>query len=289
MKNLTVLQYVAVLPKHPRLFKAIIAIASLIIALLIAMFVYIYKLSSRLDKIEIEDIEQEDVNIFEEEPTEALDASIVSLTNVTESHTDEHQAERNDVISFGEYDRDGFPTGRTYLTRDEFKRKHITDNETKKRFDQRKKLQQQRFVSLIKPKAKELGKKYGIPWRLIVAQAIKESAYGMSRIAVTGYNLFGHKLTPAEYRTYEKSGVKGLPVHLSGFIPANDDDPSDKFRQYTSIWESMETHAKLIANVYKPQGGGFPECLCSGTRKYATSCKGDYVKMIKQTMSELKD
>ncbi len=200
----------------------------------------------------------------------------------------DHSIERREKYYDSEYDEDGFPTGKQWLSNDEFKGDHITNEAVKTRFRKRKAVHMDRFLKVITIKAKQIGEQYGIPYKVIVAQAIVESAYGMSRIAVTGYNLFGHKLTPAEYKQYQENGVKGLSKGISGFVPAYDDDPNDLFRQYTSYWVGMERHAQLLKEHYEPNGGGFPECLCNGKRKYATNCGNGYVEKIKSVMSKIK-
>jgi len=47
------------------------------------------------------------------------------------------------------------------------------------------------FVEIITEKCKEVGKKYNLDWKFLVGQAIYESGYGTSSIAVNKHNLFG--------------------------------------------------------------------------------------------------
>lgn len=272
--------------------KSSAAIALFLFVLLIFIIVQNILISNRLNRIETPtDIEQEDVPLPDEEDATpkyvndnpSMEANVLFAENVI----GDHSIERREKYYDSEYDQDGFPTGKLWLSNDEFKGDHITNSEIKSRFKKRKSERMKHFVAMVTIRAKQIGAKYEIPWKVIVAQAIVESAYGMSRVAVTGYNLFGHKLTPAEKQKYQAEGTKGLSKGISGFIPAYDDNPDDLFRQYNNYWVGMERHAQLLKDAYAPNGN-FPQCLCSGKRKYATNCGNGYVEKIQSVMDKIK-
>ena len=175
-----------------------------------------------------------------------------------------------------EYNLSGLPVNRLWLTGREWKGRHIKNHITKSRFKAWKKIHIETFIKFFGAEAKKESKVYpDIPPALYVAQAILESNFGLSRLAVTGNNLYGHK-----YR-----GQK------DGFLVAADDSPDDKFTKFKSQWYSLRSHSKLLMNRYRKRIKGTPTldkwlaALCGGKnvaqskrwRKkggtvYATSC-----------------
>ena len=81
-----------------------------------------------------------------------------------------------------------------------------------------------------------------IPPSLIIAQAILESNWGRSRLAIKANNYFGHK-------------QKGE----GPFILADDDQPNEKFVKFKSRWYSIRAHSKLLmGNLYYGRLKGEP-------------------------------
>ena len=99
------------------------------------------------------------------------------------------------------------------------------------------------FVKSIIKGAISAYKKYGVLPSLTLAQAILETGWGQSKI---GNNIFGIKAgsswTGKTRTTPTKEWVNGHYVNVKG-----------KFRDYDSIEESIEDHAKLLSTErYKP-------------------------------------
>ena len=285
----SIIEYIAILPKYPKLFKAILATIAVVVLAIVALafcMIYFYICLSHLQTpgdTQQSDVEKE-LATSDKEMKVIQIADYEGIQSIQSQFAESHLIERNERYDLADYDQDGFPTGRMWLSAAEFKGDHIADDNTKSRFKKRKKRLMASFVALLLPRAKQIAKEHGVPYRVILAQAILESAYGTSRVAVTGSNLFGHKLTPAERRKYEENGTAGFTKDVAGFIPANDDDNKDQFRQYVSIWAGMKRHAELLVTYKKTNGGDFPECLC-GSRNYASNCAGSYAEKIKKTMS----
>ena len=177
------------------------------------------------------------------------------------------------------YNDIGLPTdGRAWFTRDEFRARHLKDSSyaMRKAFKDWRAKHQKQFLSYIIDVSKEEQKASGIPYQLVVAQAILESQYGSSKLAVLGCNMFGVK----------KKGGNGPSIMIS------DDSPTDLFNVYRSNWESIRHHSKVLNGKYRarlkskdPTLEQWVDCLCGGrtiekSRKfvdnggqvYATSC-----------------
>lgn len=175
-----------------------------------------------------------------------------------------------------QYNTMGLPTNRLWLTSKEWRGKHIKNHIVKSRFKAWKKIHIKQFIKFFGAEAKKESKVYpAIPPALYVAQCILESNFALSRLAVTGNNLYGHK-----YR-----GQK------DGFLVAHDDSPTDKFTKFKSQWYSLRSHSKLLMNRYHKRIKGTPTlekwlgALCGGSnpaqsrkyrkqggKVYATSC-----------------
>jgi len=176
-----------------------------------------------------------------------------------------------------EYNLSGLPVNRLWLTGREWKGKHIKNLITKGRFKAWKKIHIETFIKFFTQAARAEAKVYkDIPPALYVAQAILESNFGLSRLAVTGNNLYGHK----------------YHGKTDNFLVVNDDSPTDKFESgFKSQWHSIRSHSKLLMNRYRKRIKGTPtldkwlSALCGGKnvaqskrwRKkggtvYATSC-----------------
>lgn len=179
------------------------------------------------------------------------------------------------------YNLSGLPVSRRWLTSSEWKGKHIKSNDylTKSRFKHWKQIHIETFIKFIGQEIKKECENFPdlVP-SVIIAQAIIESNFGLSRLAVEGNNLFGHK-------------YKGK---TNNFLIAHDDSPTDKFESgFKSQWFSIRAHSHLLNDKYKKRLQGKPTvenwliALCGGMtahqskqfRKktggflYATSCQ----------------
>ena len=174
------------------------------------------------------------------------------------------------------YNTMGLPTNRLWLTSKEWRGKHIKNHIVKSRFKAWKKIHIESFIKFFGAEAVKESQVYpDIPPALYIAQAILESNFALSRLAVDGNNLYGHK-----YR-----GQK------DGFLVAADDSPTDKFTKFKSQWYSLRSHSKLLMNRYRKRITGTPTldkwmtALCGGSnpaqslkwrakggKVYATSC-----------------
>ena len=185
--------------------------------------------------------------------------------------------DKSDTVVIRKYDNIGLPTSRKWLTSNEWKGKHLKDScsKMKKSFSNWKENHKRTFLKEWKTCAIEEGKVSGIPAGIIVAQAMLESNWGMSRLAITANNFFGHK-----YKN-KRSG---------SFVIAKDDSPRDKFTVYKSRWWSVRKHSNILNGRYVKRLKGksiehWLEALCGGTtteesqdfvtkggKVYATSC-----------------
>jgi len=171
------------------------------------------------------------------------------------------------------YDDRGLPKDRDYLTRSEWKGSHITDKRTKKRFKEWKEACISNFIKFFSNEAKKEQVVSGIPYQIVVAQAILESGFGMSKLAKKGNNYFGIKWRG-----------KG------DYVVIADDDPDDRFQVYESAWWSLRGHSKVLYKYQKHIKGehtveNYVDCLCGGRtleeskrhverggKTYATAC-----------------
>ena len=191
-------------------------------------------------------------------------------------------AGRFDSIPKSKYNKIGVPTSREWLTDHEWKGNHISDKKMRKEFSNWKKQEIKKFISWISFRAKQESSKRGnqIPASLIAAQAILESNFGKSKIAVLGNNLFGKKWSKRD---------------SSQYIVASDDDPNDRFTKFRSRWHSLRAHTDLLLDpnwIYyprlkdkKPTLNNWYTALCAsqnpkraadlvkgGAKVYATAC-----------------
>jgi flagellum-specific peptidoglycan hydrolase FlgJ len=188
-----------------------------------------------------------------------------------------------ETISGTNYDLNGLPVGRKWLTSKEYKGDHIdalpvTNKQKrliKERFKTWKSNHIKTFVKWISDAAKVEGKLKNIPPSLIAAAAILESNYGLSRLAVQGRNLYGIK-----YRGKDKSK----------FLVVADDTPKDRFHIFPSYWFSIRNYTNVLNARYKSRlkSNNLSGWLCSicggetvaeskkfvknGGYVYATSC-----------------
>jgi len=97
---------------------------------------------------------------------------------------------------------------------------------------------QQAFISQVAPGAIAAQSRYGIPAAVTIAQAIDESGWGQSALAIRDNNLFGIKGTgPA--------GSDVLPTRE--FLNGQWVTQSDAFRVYHNVAQSIADHGELLA------------------------------------------
>jgi hypothetical protein len=195
-----------------------------------------------------------------------------SKNKVKEEPKEEVFAGRFDNVKGANYAGIGFPKGRKWLTLKEWRGEHIRDAKKKEQFILWREYYKEKFIYEISKAAINESLVYDkIPPSLIVAQIILESNYGMSRLAVTANNFFGHK-----YNGKDKSK----------FIIAADDSPTDKFTVFKSRWYCMRAHSNLLMNMYykrvkgKPTVDNWLNALCGGSTKVQSKRwvkKGNYV------------
>jgi flagellum-specific peptidoglycan hydrolase FlgJ len=97
---------------------------------------------------------------------------------------------------------------------------------------------QQAFIAEVAPGAVAAQRTYGVPAAVTIAQAIDESGWGQSNLAIRDHNLFGIKGTgPA--------GSDPLPTqeYENGQLVTR----TDIFRVYHSVAESIDDHGRLLA------------------------------------------
>jgi hypothetical protein len=90
------------------------------------------------------------------------------------------------------------------------------------------------FIKKWGPVAQRVGRKYGVPASIILAQAQLESNSGVSALAQLNNNYFGHKC-------FSKTCGRG---HCSNYT---DDTHKDFFVVYKSAMAAFEAHAKKIS------------------------------------------
>jgi flagellum-specific peptidoglycan hydrolase FlgJ len=97
---------------------------------------------------------------------------------------------------------------------------------------------QQAFISAIAPGAMAAQSRYGVPAAVTIAQAIDESGWGQSALAIRDHNLFGIKGTgPA--------GSDGLPTRE--YENGQWVTVTAQFRVYHNVAESIADHSELLA------------------------------------------
>jgi flagellum-specific peptidoglycan hydrolase FlgJ len=98
---------------------------------------------------------------------------------------------------------------------------------------------QRAFISAVAPGAVAAQRRYGVPAAVTIAQAIEESGWGLSELAIKDHNLFGIKGTgpagsdPQPTREYE-DGQWVTRITL--------------FRVYHNVAECMDDHGRLLAS-----------------------------------------
>src|SRR5690348_8542133 len=98
---------------------------------------------------------------------------------------------------------------------------------------------QQSFISAIAPGAMAAQSRYGVPASVAIAQAIDESGWGQSALAIRDHNLFG---------------IKGSGPAGSDALPTREYENGHwvtvtaQFRVYHNVAQSIADHSELLAN-----------------------------------------
>ena len=224
---------------------------------------------------------------FDKSQPEPIQAPIITApikTQTPETGAEVYAGRNDKEPEKTKYNNYGLPIGRNWLTRAESKGQHITSPEVKARFKKWKKNYQKQFIKFF---GAECQKEYknpqfkSIPAALVIAMAILESNYGLSRLAAEGNNLFGVK----------KKGQKHNNLIKKGYILAFDDGPNNKFTRFVSQWAALRNQSYLLLKYRKrikaqnPNLNDWLTALCGGltiqqSKKhvdnggtvYATSC-----------------
>jgi hypothetical protein len=212
-------------------------------------------------------------------------------------------AGRTETSEKCEYNSLGLPKERFWLTAREWKGIHLKSMEASTqekrlimgRFKTWKACHISEFIEHMGQAAQEECKTFPeLKPSLIIAQSLIESNFGLSRLAIQGHNLFGHK-----YRGQKE-----------GFIVAADDSPTDKFTRFKSEWFSLRSHSYLLMRRYRkritaktPTLDDWLTALCGGmttarSKKYvdnggsvyATSCFTNvcYAQKLKRIIKHYK-
>jgi hypothetical protein len=195
----------------------------------------------------------------------------IELPRATEAQVKAIYAGRYDNVKSSDYDMLGLPKDRMWLTGKEWRGEHLKDISQRARFKMWKALHMKEFIDYMHHLAEEEVKEYpDIPKSLIMAQAILESNFGLSRVAVESNNIYGHKCHGCKKK--------------SEYIVAHDDSPTDRFRIKKTKWASVRSHSKLLMGLYRKRITGKPTldkwlnalCGCDtpeGSRKFRKKAK----------------
>jgi flagellum-specific peptidoglycan hydrolase FlgJ len=174
------------------------------------------------------------------------------------------------------YDEDGW-SKRGYMSTSEFHGHHLKgDQEKLARLRTRIGKERQAFIDEISKNAKDLAIKFNVPASIIAAQAILESGYGTSRLAIVANNLFGHMGGKTETSRGISGSVKAYDKNINGKTI------SYHFRKYESRWWSMWNHVQLLNKTYAPRLINIQNkreawlaaiCGCSDSRMLASDSK----------------
>src|ERR1022692_341430 len=97
---------------------------------------------------------------------------------------------------------------------------------------------QEAFIGNVAPGAVAAQRKYGVPAAVTIAQAIDESGWGQSELAIRDHNLFGIKGT----------GPAGSdPLPTQEYENGRAVTRTAAFRRYNNVAESIDDHGKLLA------------------------------------------
>lgn len=138
--------------------------------------------------------------------------------------------------------------------------------------------QQQSFLTLIAPPAERSAAATGVPASVTMAQAILESGWGRTGLAMTANNYFGIKAehlsdptTYVEYQTHEFE--HGVQVTVNA-----------NFERYPSLLEGFEDHARLLSQSprYRPamREADDPAAFCMALQQCGYSTAPTYSETL---------
>ena len=191
-----------------------------------------------------------------------------------------------------EYNFLALPSDRYWLTAKEWRGSHIkTMDKTLKekrllttRFKAWKAMHIKEFIDHMGAAAQEEHKQFpDILPSIYIAQSLIESNFGLSRLAIQGKNMYGHKW-------------RGK----NNFLVCADDSPTDKFSIFITEWHSIRAHSYLLMKKYRKRIKGkitlgkWLTALCgaqtvkgskafvdAGNSVYATSCMTEVCYAVK--------
>jgi flagellum-specific peptidoglycan hydrolase FlgJ len=174
------------------------------------------------------------------------------------------------------YDQDGW-SNRGYMSAAEMNGSHLNGDANKlQKLVRRKISEKEKFVAQIAYQSKELSVRFDVPASIIAAQAILESGYGTSRLAVVANNLFGHMGGKTKDSRGITGSIKAYDKNINGHTITYG------FRIYESKWWSIWNHAKLLSETYghrklnisnKRDAWLAALCGCSDNRMLASDAK----------------
>jgi hypothetical protein len=150
------------------------------------------------------------------------------------------------------YDENGWSL-RGYMSSYELKGKHCTTPESIVKFKNEFERRKQVFVDTITERILEVCKGTSVPPSIVIAQAIIESAHGMSRLKIQANNMFGHMYHEGScIGPFHENGCKGIDDKIKAFDRnVNGKLKSYYFRKYQSVWWCIKYHIWLLENGYK--------------------------------------
>lgn len=137
------------------------------------------------------------------------------------------------------------------------------------------------FLRAVVPAAMASMQATGVPASVTVAQAILESGWGQTSIAIEANNYFGIKAKPGEdYREFlTHEVVNGVSV-----------PETDKFAAYKSATDSFTAHAVLLSGLprYAPAmaAKADPEAFCQQLQQCGYSTNPQYAARLIQLIDQ---
>ncbi len=138
------------------------------------------------------------------------------------------------------------------------------------------------FLARVISAARESQQQFGVPASITIAQAILESGWGQSRLAVEANNYFGVKAAPGEpYSTFQTAEiVNGQRVMQSA-----------NFARYADADGSFLAHGRLLSVPrYAPamKQKTDPRLFATALRSCGYSTAPNYEDMLMQLVNEYK-
>src|SRR5262249_15485875 len=132
------------------------------------------------------------------------------------------------------------------------------------------------FIAELVPAAQEAQRRYGIRASILIAQAIRESAWKKTRLAREDFNYFGIPAIPnADYREFAVddylNGKKELMLRYAQWV-----SPAGGMRSHAYLLASMVRYAPAMCHVESvlPFAMALQECGYSSDPDYADRLVG---------------